>query len=128
MNSAITTPQTSVWKRIKAQHIAGAAGIALAVTVLTIGALSLDSNSPAAVPVRQNESISQPATGYPLVQEMSHQFAPVQIPETASGSISNGNPLVQEQSHPQVTSAADATPSELSPGAYPLVQEQSHPR
>jgi hypothetical protein len=146
MNSAITTPQTSAWRRIKTRHIAAVCGLALAATALAGGtALLLDggsSTSDSAVPAAR--SAAQPF--YPLVQEMSHPQIDASFDPVASSSpqewsrfilpvvkaenleIDTGlYPLVQEQSHPVIPAANVIEAATATGPFYPLVQEQSHP-
>jgi hypothetical protein len=124
MNSTISTTQINTWKRIKAQYIVGAAGIALAVTAIA-GAVSLDSNSPAS-PATRSVSISQSGpAAYPLVQEMSHPQASQSANATTFELAPNGGALVQELSVPQSAGALEVTAVNSSP-EYLLVQEMSH--
>ena len=145
MSSTISITQVGTFKRFKAQYIAAAAGIALAVTAVAGGlALRNDTAPTTSAPISAGvsaepfypqvqeqshpqisaASLSQPAGGFPLVQEMSHPAVPGAQPEESI----NFYPLVQEQSHPVILSASTIEAATATGPFYPLVQEQSHPR
>ena len=149
MSSTISITQVGTFKRFKAQYIAAAAGIALAVTAVAGGlALRNDTASTTSAPISSGvsaepfypqvqeqshpqisaASLSQPAGGFPLVQEMSHPVVPAASSLEVTTSGLPFYPLVQEQSHPVILPASTIEAATATGPFYPLVQEQSHPR
>jgi hypothetical protein len=62
MNLGISNTQVSAWKRIKTQHIAAAAGVALVVSALVAGfSLRNDSATPGAPQATAPSTINQPS-------------------------------------------------------------------